>query len=372
MQIVAVRYRTLEIPLKIQFKQSNNSGTAHSASLLLELDTADGHTGYGECCPRMYVTGESMHRVMHDLKLIQDDLLQLDIPSYADLLKQFEQWHKLVGIGPSITCAIELAWLDAWSRSRHTAIPKLLYFSQFYTLRYSLVLPLVRPEQMPQLLEMVKPFQPPDIKLKVDTDQARNLANVRSLRARYGADFPIRVDVNGGWSLEEARRYIPNLMEEGVTSFEQPVAPKDLSGMQQLTHEFGEVASIMADESLLTLKDATYLLQNKICNHFNLKISKLGGIRNTYAIYLLAESYKVPCQLGAHFGETSLLTAAGAILAHKVEGKLTACEGALGEFLLEQDICTPSMQHDLAGKLDLSRFWQQPGLTPPVNKQSTT
>ncbi|MCB0633055.1 MAG: enolase C-terminal domain-like protein [Saprospiraceae bacterium] len=365
MKILFLRYREMHIPLKVQFKQSNNSGANRSYSFILELETVDGVKGYGESCPRTYVTGESMEDVIRDLSVIQPGLIGREIPTYDSFKVELEHWYQQ-GIGPSIRCALELAWLDAWSRTENTPLPDLLGVRRIDSISYSLVLPLLQPEQLAGLLDRLKAFQPPALKLKVDRDQERNLANIRTLRAHYGDHFSIRVDVNGGWSLEEAERYIPQMMDLGVTSFEQPVAAEALSDMQTLTRLFGKEARIMADESLLDIKNANYFLQEKICNHFNLKISKLGGIRPALKIYRLAESYQVPCQLGAHFGETSLLTAAGALLATLVSGKLTACEGALGEFLLDGDVCSPSMQHDLKGNLDLSRYWQEPGLTPPV------
>lgn len=50
-------------------------------------------------------------------------------------------------------------------------------------------------------------------------------------------------------------------------------------------------------------------------------------------------------QLGAHFGETSILTAAGIVFA-AMAGPLTAMEGGLGTHLLEYDFCSPSLQFD--------------------------
>lgn len=107
-------------------------------------------------------------------------------------------------------------------------------------------------------------------------------------------------------------------------------------------------------------------LENRICNHFNLKISKLGGILSTLNVFELAQQHGVPCQLGSHFGESSLLSSAGALLAAKVEGKLTSCEGALGELLLAKDITSPGIQVVKDGTLCLAHLWQKPGLVDEV------
>ena len=91
-----------------------------------------------------------------------------------------------------------------------------------------------------------------------------------------------------------------------------------------------------------------------------------GQYETALKIYRLAERYGVPCQMGAHFGETSLLTGAGVLLA-ALAGPLTACEGAMGEFLLEKDIVQPSIRHAPDGSLPTIHILEQIGLSGEVD-----
>jgi L-alanine-DL-glutamate epimerase-like enolase superfamily enzyme len=111
----------------------------------------------------------------------------------------------------------------------------------------------------------------------------------------------------------------------------------------------------MADESLLGMASARELIDKNACNHFNLKISKLGGLLTALDVYQLAHANGIPCQLGAHFGETSLLGTAGIILANKAP-QLTNLEGAMSGLLLENDIFAPAVQHDLKGQLNSEEY----------------
>ena len=77
MKITKVLYRSINIPLNFQFSQSNNRSARHSSSVILELHLSDGTIGYGEACPRMYVTQESLESMQKDLKAIAPNLLQL-------------------------------------------------------------------------------------------------------------------------------------------------------------------------------------------------------------------------------------------------------------------------------------------------------
>lgn len=365
MKIRSIHLHPLSIPLNFQFKQSNNSGTSQSLSAIVELQTEDGLSGYGESCPRVYVTGEKMTDVADDIERIRQEILHRPIATPEELKERIKSWGSSK-IGPSTRCALELAWLDAWSRSRKKVMPEFLPVSYREELGYSLVLPLLPPALLGKTLERLAQFRPPAVKLKAGDNQKENLARIKVLQSHFGEDLPIRLDVNAGWSQEEAKNYIPQMLAVGVHSFEQPLAPADHAGLKQLTAEFGGDAQIMADETLLDLESAEKLIREKICNRFNLKISKLGGLFSSLEIYELAHQNGIPCQLGAHFGETSLLTSAGALLAGIVGGKLTNLEGALGEFLLSRDIAQPCIQHDFEGSLALDQLWQKPGLVDAV------
>lgn len=93
---------------------------------------------------------------------------------------------------------------------------------------------------------------------------------------------------------------------------------------------------------------------NRTCRRFNLKISKNGGLFNTLAIYRLAQEHGIACQLGAHFGETGILTGAG-ILFGALAGPLTALEGGLGTHLLEYDLFDAGLQIDSRAQIEQPR-----------------
>lgn len=361
MKIDQVNLHQIEIPMRFQFSQANNT-TSKSNSAILELITATGIRSYGEACPRLYVTGESMAAVKKDLTVIASALKRTDFESTEDIVAQLQNWEA-TGIGSSTQCALELALLDAWSRTQETPIYQMINRDRQppTEITYSLVLPLLKPTHFAALLNSIQFFQPKAIKLKVDNNMTANLERLRLIREHIGEAVPVRVDVNAGWTLVQARQFIPRFLEAGVTSFEQPLAADQLDGLAELTATFGKEASIMADESLVSFASAKELLQKQCCNHFNLKLSKLGGILRSLAVYRAAEQAGVPCQLGAHFGETSLLSAAGVILT-ALAGNMTANEGALGNFLLEKDLFDPPVQHQRDGQLAVAPILDNIGL----------
>ena len=224
---------------------------------------------------------------------------------------------------------------------------------------YSGVIPFGNIEKLKPLLSCFN-FQ--KIKIKVGNDLKENIKRIQAIQEIYGLGIPIRVDANCAWTFDEALRQIPTLIKLGVKSFEQIFLVGKEMEKAKITRLFGNQVLIMADESLCSFADAKYLIENKCCNAFNLKISKNGGILNTLEIYNLALKHDIPCQLGAHFGETSILTTAGIILS-ALAPKLIAHEGGLGTILLEQDICEFSIKIDKNGIIKTKSVLDNIGLS---------
>jgi L-alanine-DL-glutamate epimerase-like enolase superfamily enzyme len=347
MQIQNISFHQLRIPLRVQFAQANQN-TQRSNSIIVRIQTREGSIGFGECCPRTYVTGEEVESVGNCLADWQQDLPHLQFTT-LDAIANWTAAQLQQGKGPAAVCAIELAMLDAWAWEYQKDLAQELGATKTSAeVQYAGVLP---QGNWAKLGPIVKHLEFSSWKFKAYAELAPNLHRIREMKALMGTNTPLRMDANGGWSLALAREQISKAITQGVTSFEQPLAPADDEDAGQLVREFGDRASIMADESLCTYADAERLIAGGFCNHFSLKLSKNGGLLNTLKIYRLAQANGIPCQLSAHYGETSILTAAGLLFA-MVAPELTACEGALGTLLLKEDLTSGPLMVDATGKID--------------------
>ena len=345
MIIKNIKVRHVRIPLKISFKQANSLAPS-SNSIIIELHTQNGFIGYGECCPRTYVTGENTEGVLTQINATVPALQGLSIMSFEALqnLILLELGSKL---GPSALCAYDLALLDAFAKEKQTTILHLLGGKPAESLTYSGVVPIGKEARIRPILEA---FSFSSIKIKVDPDFEKSKRRIDFIRSIYGNEIPIRLDANTSWSYIQAAEQIPRFIKLGVKSFEQPLLPERNLDMGFLNRHFGDQASIMADESLTDLNSAFELISKNYCNHFNLKISKHGGLLRSLRIYEIAQVAGISCQLGAHFGETSILSKAGIILA-SLAPSLTHLEGAFGTHILTEDIREPSIRFDRKGKI---------------------
>ncbi|MBV6441758.1 MAG: N-succinyl-L-Arg/Lys racemase [Saprospiraceae bacterium] len=367
MKIKHITVHRLRIPLRLRFEQSNNS-TAISDSTVVEMTTTGGHVGYGESCPRPYVTGEDFNSVERDIQSMIAWLKNAEFQTIDDI-RELATQELPRRIGLSAVCALELALLDALCKENNTTLAAALEIKLPERVEYSGVLPLRSPAGLEQLMSLVGRFGFRNLKLKVDSDLAANLARIEAVRATFPVEIPIRVDANCAWSREDALRQIPALSALGIQVFEQ-VFPKNADEeMARLQQHLGEQIFLMADESMTTKTSAERLIRQSACRRFNLKVSKNGGLFNTLDLYGLARQNGIECQLGAHFGETCILTAAGIVLT-AMAGPLTAVEGGLGTHLLEYDLCLPSMQFDEQARISRpSGLLSSPGLNVHIQSQ---
>lgn len=335
----------LRIPLHLRFAQSNQN-TRYSDSLLVRIQTLDGVIGYGECCPRSYVTGETSDSTERQLRAIGQQFSGTSWTHFDQLLDWLQT--SLSGLEPAAICGLEMALLDAWGKSHQVSLAKKFRANIPVSLKYSGIIPMSSTSSLSPILSR---FSFSSIKVKIGSDLNWNLDRLDWIRSMMGTDIDIRVDVNGGWTMAQARQQIPALLRAGITWFEQPLPPENDDDMPMLVGDFGHAATFAADESLTTLESARRILVQKAFTAFNLKLSKHGGLLRSLEIYQLARHNGIQCQLGAHFGETSLLTAAGVIFSG-LAPDLRYREGALGTLILASDVCLDSLHIDAEGSVN--------------------
>jgi Enolase C-terminal domain-like len=94
----------------------------------------------------------------------------------------------------------------------------------------------------------------------------------------------------------------------------------------------------------------------------NLRVSKMGGLLRSLDFLRQARGRALRVIVGAHVGETSLLTRAALTVASAAGDALVAQEGACGTHLLERDVVDPPLMFGPGGILDAgAAFGTAPG-----------
>jgi L-Ala-D/L-Glu epimerase len=283
--------------------------------------------------PRAFVTGESLAGAHSYLvESLAPGVLNASFASVEELVQGVVGEDMSAPRFPAARCALEMALFDAAGRSWGKSVSEMLGGAVQESVRYSAVLPLVSPRQLPRFFQLVKEKRMQFVKLKVG--EAHDLEILDLARKELGWLIDIRVDANGAWTAEEALIRLKEMLPYGISAVEQPVAKEDYAGLHRVSQAL-EIP-VIADESLCTEADAQRLIDLKACRMFNIRLSKCGGLNAARRIRDLAQEAGIACQLGCHVGETSILAAAGRHFA-LCSRNLAYVKGSFAPYLLAAD-----------------------------------
>ena len=342
-----------DLPFKIKFKHAA-AARKFSNSIYVKAVTANGTVGFGEGLPRPYVTGETQESCM---KLLAEIFLprvkKMVFDNYDAVIAFFEDcdgsppegWLDNTIPHSSAWCALELALLDVFGKEFEKPVIPKEELKNNKKLKYSAVASADRGWKFTKSALKFHLFGMKHVKLKVD-DEVGILA-AKELLFFLGKKGDVRVDVNMGWSVEEALKQMPEFAKLGVTSFEQPIAKENLDGLARLIKETS--LDVMADESLNTKASLDTLLEKKACTAINVRVSKCGGLIAARKRCQQGRQAGLKLQVGCQVGESSIQSAANLMLIRS-EPDIIYAEGCYGLHLLEEDPAHPLLQFGYAGR----------------------
>jgi len=365
----------LRIPFVEAFRHST-SVRSFSDSIVVRVTAEDGAVGYGEGVARRYVTGETVEStVSHVANQLWPAVARADFSAISlshDPLSALSSISAALpdhgpGDGPDRVIAwhgaravIELALIDCLLRSEGLSLGQLLPAKR-PSVTYSGVITAGSIQDAVKHARYFKLFGLKYLKIKIGT--ANPVQRVAAIRNAVGPEISLRVDANGAYDTVTAARVLSALREFGVGAAEQPIGRCHPNELAQL--RVSSPIPIMADESLVTLADARALIHARACDHFNLRISKCGGIFRTLQMARLAASAGLRVQLGSHVGETAILAAAGRHVAAHLD-QVEFVEGSYGTLLLAEDVSRESVVFGHGGVASLLRG---PGLGIKVREE---
>lgn len=145
------------------------------------------------------------------------------------------------------------------------------------------------------------------LKLKLGGRDGLDAERVRAVRG--ATRLPLSVDVNEGWTLEEALETIPRLANLGVEMVEQPLRAGDPGGARL---KAASPLPIFLDEDCRVLADLPACAERG--HGVNVKLSKCGGIGEALRLAAAARGLGLGLMIGAR-PESGLGIAAAAQLA---------------------------------------------------------
>jgi L-alanine-DL-glutamate epimerase-like enolase superfamily enzyme len=348
MRIQEIKVTSLEIPFKTSFKHAS-ADRAKTSSVWAEVHATPGElVGYGEGCPRVYVTGESLRSAFDWIGRYQSSIID-NIYNLESLKAWVVKQEQAIDKDPAAWCAIELALLDLLGKGEGQSLEALLSLRPLPpVLQYSAVLgdnDLAGFSK--QVLNYVNVgFR--DFKIKLSGDLKKDIGKIACLNSS-GVPVKIRGDANNLWrNPSEVIDYLDRLGQP-FWAIEEPLAPRNFEGLSKVATHAG--IKIILDESFTRAQDLSDIKDTPDFWIPNLRVSKLGGLIRSIDLLEHARSLGLQVIIGAHVGETCVLSRAGLTLASVAGDARVAMEGAFGTHLLEHDVCDPPLMFGKGGML---------------------
>ena len=166
-------------------------------------------------------------------------------------------------------------WLKAALSWANDPLPQL----QRKAIGVNATLPAVENSEIEKVLEPFGVFR--TIKIKVAENSSaidQDIERIRQVRKLYPG-VRIRLDANGGFSVDAALDLAEKTQELGLEYFEQPVATiAELKQLRQKLVERNIELKIAADESIRKASDPLLVAREKAADIAVLKVQPLGGI----------------------------------------------------------------------------------------------
>jgi len=358
--IQKLNFYQLVIPFKVAFSHSSASRN-YTETIWVEVEGENGLTGYGESCPRSYVTGETLDTAFKFLREIEDRIIR-EIKSTNELESWVAREKSMIDKNPAAWCAIELALLDFISKSENKCVEVILGLPEVSgEFQYTAVLGDSEIDVYKKQLDKYMALGFNDYKIKISGDIEKDIMKLSLFRKTDNHSYRVRLDANNLWQNPgEVISYIHKL-EFPVWAIEEPLMAGDYFGLAKIGEQLN--VKIILDESFLKIDDFTMLERNPELWIINLRISKMGGLIRSKNIVLAAKNAGIDLIIGAQVGETSLLTRAALTIAQYTKKNLMAQEGAFGVYLLQDDVVHYSLMFGKKGILstDELEFNLMPG-----------
>ena len=274
-------------------------------NVFLLIETNSGIVGYGCAAPDKLVTGETSETVLRDLTDIVEPSIKGSDPLRPVML--LERLKPLLKHRPSALAAVDMALFDILGKASNLPLWRL--FGGFRDrIRTSVTIGIL-PEK--ETSESAKKFVSAgfkSLKLKGGIDVDADVSRVLKVRETVGDKIELRFDANQGFTVENSLKFVKQTRRARLELIEQPTPKGEPDMLGRVTR--GVSIPVMADESLLTLRDTFRIARKGLADMVNVKLMKVGGISEALQINAVARSADLEVMVGC-MDEAALSIAAG-------------------------------------------------------------
>jgi L-alanine-DL-glutamate epimerase-like enolase superfamily enzyme len=304
MKITRVEAWPVEMKLEEAYTIAYETVT-QATNIFVRIETSGPVVGYGCAAPDLEVTGETPESVLESFRDIVGPAIRGSDP--LRLAQLMERLKGSIKEQPSARAAVDMALHDILGKVAGLPLWKIL--GGFRTgIKTSITIGILPLEDTVAKAKDWAARGMRSLKLKGGKDVEADIEKVIKVREAVGPRIEIRFDANQGFSVDEAVRFIEAVRGAGLELIEQPTPKRQPDLIGRVTRRVS--IPVMADESLMSLRDAFALAKRDLVDMVNVKLMKVGGIAEALQINAVARSASLEVMVGC-MDEAALSIAAG-------------------------------------------------------------
>ena len=176
--------------------------------------------------------------------------------------------------------------------------------------------------------------------IKIKIKKGWDIEPIKKIREKFG-NIDLTVDANSNYTIEDAKIF-EEMDNYKLTQIEQPLHYMDLYDHYVLQNRIK--TPICLDESIDSITNCKNALDIGSCKIINIKIQRVGGIKNAIAIHDMCRAKGIPVWIG-QMPESGVGSFAGLALC-SLDNVLYASDIAPSDAYFKEDIIDSGMQMD--------------------------
>jgi o-succinylbenzoate synthase len=289
MRIERIDLKIVRLPLVRPF-QTSSSRKEHLDHILVRIES-DGVVGWGECASPSdpYYCAETTETCWH---ILRDFLAPMVLGREWTNIDDLTGFYRAVKGNNFARSGLEMACWDALARSLGQSVATMLGGTRSEILSG---VSLGIEKELGPLVDQIERFLEEGYRrIKLKIAPGRDVEVVRRVRERFPL-VPLQVDANSAYTLDDLDT-LAALDEFDLLLIEQPLAHDDIIDHVRL--QAALKTPICLDESIHSADDARKAIDLRACRVINIKVSRLGGLREAKRVHDFCLARGVPVWCG--------------------------------------------------------------------------